>query len=102
MAFGLRLRDRPMQSRQPQADRGGQGISHRTGSVVHLCRTADEQAPRIQFLRDARILPIYEGTNGIQAADLVTRKLGYENGAVLKALPGRPVMRVTKTYGGSR
>ncbi len=28
-----------------------------------------------QFLRDARVLPIYEGTNGIHAIDLVTRKL---------------------------
>jgi hypothetical protein len=30
--------------------------------------------------------PIYEGTNGIQAADLVTRKLGYEAGGVLTSL----------------
>jgi 3-(methylthio)propanoyl-CoA dehydrogenase len=33
-----------------------------------------------------RITPIYEGTNGIQAADLVGRKLGLEGGAPLKAL----------------
>jgi acyl-CoA dehydrogenase len=33
-----------------------------------------------QYYRDARILPIYEGTNGIQAIDLVTRKLVMENG----------------------
>jgi len=31
-------------------------------------------------LRDARIAPIYEGTNGIQAIDLVTRKLALQNG----------------------
>ena len=33
-----------------------------------------------QFVRDARITQIYEGTNGIQALDLVGRKLGFENG----------------------
>ncbi|NIP73222.1 MAG: acyl-CoA dehydrogenase, partial [Gammaproteobacteria bacterium] len=31
--------------------------------------------PAEQYLRDARIFPIYEGTNGIQALDLVGRKL---------------------------
>ncbi len=36
-----------------------------------------------QYYRDARILPIYEGTNGIQAIDLVTRKLGLEEGLTL-------------------
>jgi hypothetical protein len=34
-------------------------------------------------LRDSRILPIYEGTNGIQAIDLVTRKLPLEGGAIV-------------------
>lgn len=34
-----------------------------------------------QRLRDARITPIYEGTNGIQAIDLVVRKLGRDQGA---------------------
>lgn len=38
-----------------------------------------------QFYRDARILPIYEGTNGIQAIDFITRKLGLENGETVKA-----------------
>jgi hypothetical protein len=42
-----------------------------------------EQTGVAQFYRDARILPIYEGTNGIQAIDLVTRKLLLENGATL-------------------
>jgi len=37
-----------------------------------------------QFFRDARITPIYEGTNGIQAADLVGRKLSMDNGGVLQ------------------
>lgn len=37
-----------------------------------------------QFLRDARIAPIYEGTNGIQALDLVGRKLPRKNGEVIR------------------
>ncbi len=37
-----------------------------------------------QYYRDVRILPIYEGTNGIQAIDLVTRKLPLEEGATVK------------------
>ncbi len=39
-----------------------------------------EDAGAAQHLRDARILPIYEGTNGIQAIDLVTRKLPLSGG----------------------
>lgn len=38
-----------------------------------------------QYLRDSRIAMIYEGTNGVQAMDLVGRKLGYETGRYLKA-----------------
>ena len=51
---------------------GGMGFIEETGAAQHY--------------RDARIAPIYEGTNGIQAADLVGRKLGLEGGAVLAAL----------------
>ena len=56
------------------------------GVQVHGGMGFIEETGAAQFLRDARIAPIYEGTNGIQAADLVTRKLGYANGDVLKAL----------------
>ena len=38
-----------------------------------------------QFVRDARIAQIYEGTNGIQAMDLVGRKLPRENGRAIRA-----------------
>ena len=39
-----------------------------------------------QFVRDARIAQIYEGTNGVQAMDLVGRKLGQNGGRALMAL----------------
>ncbi|WP_323824668.1 acyl-CoA dehydrogenase family protein, partial [Pseudomonas aeruginosa] len=42
-----------------------------------------EETGVAQFFRDARIAPIYEGTNGIQAADLVGRKLSMDNGGVV-------------------
>ena len=45
-----------------------------------------EETGVAQFLRDVRIARIYEGTNGIQAADLVGRKLGLDNGGVLLSL----------------
>jgi len=38
-----------------------------------------------QFVRDARIAQIYEGTNGIQAMDLVGRKLPRDNGRAIRA-----------------
>jgi len=51
---------------------GGTGFIEETGAAQHY--------------RDARIAPIYEGTNGIQAADLVGRKLGLDGGAALATL----------------
>ena len=45
-----------------------------------------EETGAAQYFRDARITPIYEGTNGIQAADLVGRKLGLDNGGAFAAL----------------
>jgi acyl-CoA dehydrogenase len=45
-----------------------------------------EETGAAQHYRDARITPIYEGTNGIQAIDLVTRKLAANGGAAVWAL----------------
>ncbi|MCL1594787.1 MAG: acyl-CoA dehydrogenase, partial [Actinomycetia bacterium] len=44
-----------------------------------------EESGAAQFYRDARITPIYEGTNGIQALDLVMRKLPMGGGAVISS-----------------
>jgi alkylation response protein AidB-like acyl-CoA dehydrogenase len=56
------------------------------GVQVHGGMGFIEETGAAQYYRDARIAPIYEGTNGIQAADLVTRKLGLEDGGVLAEL----------------
>ncbi len=50
---------------------GGMGFVEETGAAQHM--------------RDARILAIYEGTNGIQAIDLVTRKLPLSGGETVRA-----------------
>lgn len=50
---------------------GGMGFVEETGAGI--------------YYRDARIAPIYEGTNGIQAIDLVTRKLPQSGGAQVKS-----------------
>lgn len=56
------------------------------GVQVHGGMGYVEETGAAQFLRDARIAPIYEGTNGIQAADLVGRKLGRDQGATMNAV----------------
>ena len=45
-----------------------------------------EETGAAQLMRDARIAPIYEGTNGIQALDLVGRKLSMNGGEAVRAL----------------
>ena len=54
---------------------GGMGFIEETGAAQHY--------------RDARIAAIYEGTNGIQAIDLVTRKIPLEGGNTVRALSRR-------------
>jgi len=57
-----------------------------TGIQVHGGMGYVEETGAAQYLRDARILPIYEGTNGIQANDLVGRKLGRDRGEAAREL----------------
>ncbi len=65
-------------------ERGVENAS--TGVQVHGGMGYCEDAGAAQVLRDARIAPIYEGTNGIQAIDLVARKLGRDQGAAMHLL----------------
>jgi alkylation response protein AidB-like acyl-CoA dehydrogenase len=55
------------------------------GVQVHGGMGYVEEAGAAQHMRDARIAAIYEGTNGIQAIDLVGRKLQGDGGAAAKA-----------------
>ena len=64
---------------------GGMGFIEETGAAQHY--------------RDARIAPIYEGTNGIQALDLVGRKLTLDDGVHIRRL--LDVMRATASELGS-
>ncbi|MFP4262193.1 MAG: acyl-CoA dehydrogenase [Halomonas sp.] len=56
------------------------------GIQVHGGMGYIEETGAAQLLRDARIAPIYEGTNGIQALDLAGRKLQRDGGAALSGL----------------
>ena len=56
------------------------------GVQIHGGMGFIEETGAAQYYRDARIAPIYEGTNGIQAADLVGRKLTGDGGAGMAAL----------------
>ena len=53
------------------------------GIQVHGGMGFIEETGAAQYYRDARITPIYEGTNGIQAIDLVIRKLPMSDGAIV-------------------
>lgn len=64
---------------------GGMGFIETTGAAQHY--------------RDARILAIYEGTNGVQAIDLVMRKLPMEGGAVIKMYLAELAETVRKVQG---
>jgi len=55
------------------------------GVQVHGGMGYIEETGAAQFYRDARILPIYEGTNGIQALDLAFRKTLRDGGASVSA-----------------
>ncbi|MDG2460082.1 MAG: acyl-CoA dehydrogenase family protein [Luminiphilus sp.] len=59
------------------------------GVQVHGGMGYVEETGAAQYLRDVRITPIYEGTNGIQAADLLNRKLGRDGGATMEAMQAK-------------
>ncbi len=65
------------------------------GVQVHGGMGFIEETGAAQYYRDARIAPIYEGTNGIQAMDLVGRKLSQDGGDAARALIAD--MKVTLT-----
>jgi alkylation response protein AidB-like acyl-CoA dehydrogenase len=65
-------------------DAGGEAAS--MGVQVHGGMGFVEETGAAQHLRDARILPIYEGTNGIQAITLLKRGLLRDQGAAMGAL----------------
>jgi acyl-CoA dehydrogenase len=67
---------------------GGMGFIEETGAAQHY--------------RDARILPIYEGTNGIQAIDLVMRKLPLEGGKVVAGYIGELQQTVDEVRASNR
>ena len=59
---------------------GGMGFIEETGAAQHY--------------RDARILPIYEGTTGIQALDFIGRKMQMDQGAALESLQSEMMITV--------
>ena len=90
----------PTRKKSPQPGAGElphphrQGLEHRAkaneitslGVQVHGGMGFIEETGAAQYYRDARITAIYEGTTGIQALDLIGRKLASENGATARAV----------------
>ncbi|MGB7479916.1 MAG: acyl-CoA dehydrogenase family protein, partial [Burkholderiaceae bacterium] len=60
-----------------------------TGVQVHGGMGFIEETGAAQYYRDARILPIYEGTTAIQANDLIGRKTARDGGATARAIAAR-------------
>ncbi len=56
------------------------------GVQIHGGMGFIEETGAAQYMRDARITTIYEGTTGIQAADLIGRKIGRDGGETAKQL----------------
>jgi alkylation response protein AidB-like acyl-CoA dehydrogenase len=69
------------------------------GVQVHGGMGFVEETGAAQFMRDARITTIYEGTTGIQANDLIGRKIARESGATLKTVIA--LMRTTQADAAS-
>jgi alkylation response protein AidB-like acyl-CoA dehydrogenase len=67
------------------------------GVQVHGGMGFIEETGAAQYYRDARIAPIYEGTNGIQAIDLLGRKLSLEGGETIRRFLGEIAQTATVT-----
>ena len=63
-------------------------------SMADMATAADY--PVEQFMRDVKIASLYEGANGVQALDLIGRKLGMKKGAHFMSLLGEMNATVTK------
>src|SRR5437868_2393289 len=78
------------------------------GVQVHGGMGFVEETGAAQYLRDARITTIYEGTTGIQANDLIGRKVAFEKGATAFALIGemrkasKPLERLGPAWDAAR
>lgn len=71
------------------------------GVQVHGGMGFVEEGGAAQFYRDARIAPIYEGTNGIQAIDLYGRKLVRDRGEAMGALIAEAKAVASELGGGA-
>lgn len=72
------------------------------GVQVHGGMGFIEESGAGQYYRDARILPIYEGTNGIQALDLVARKTLFDRGVAMDSLLQEMQVFVADVQQGSK
>jgi alkylation response protein AidB-like acyl-CoA dehydrogenase len=73
-----------------------------TGVQVHGGMGFIEETGAAQYYRDARILPIYEGTTAIQANDLVGRKTTRDGGAVAKGILAKVRQTVSELQGDAQ
>ncbi|BEV14611.1 acyl-CoA dehydrogenase [Herbaspirillum sp. DW155] len=73
-----------------------------TGVQVHGGMGFIEETGAAQYYRDARILPIYEGTTAIQANDLVGRKTARDGGAVAKGILAQVRRTVSELQGDAQ
>ena len=80
----LLIPDLPRRGRPTSASRSPRWPIQVYGGMGYI-----EESGVPQHFRDARITPIYEGTNGIQAMDLVGRKLPLRAAGVVRGLPRR-------------
>ncbi len=69
------------------------------GMQIHGGMGFIEETGAAQYMRDLRITTIYEGTTGIQANDLIGRKIGRDGGAAVSALIARRAYRACRFAG---